>query len=148
MKSVMMAFVLTLLAPLAFADAGISVDHAWLRMVPPVSSNSAAYLSVHNNTDQAVELVAAKSDIANAVEMHTVIKEGNTMRMQALPLLEVPAHGSVQFKPGGNHIMFIGLKKPLEEGLKVPLTLVFDDGKTLVVTLTVKREDDAKGNLK
>ena len=148
MKSVMMAFVLALLAPLAFADAGISVDHAWLRMVPPVSSNSAAYLSVHNNTDQAVELVAVKSDIAKAVEMHTVIKEGNTMRMQALPLLEVPAHDSAHFTPGGNHIMFIGLKKPLEEGLQVPLTLVFDNGKTLVVTLTVKREDDAKGNHK
>ena len=142
MKKWLLVLLLGVSAPV-WAD-GLSVEQGWVHLVPPVSPNTAGYLMLHNGGDQNRNLVAVKSPVAEAVEMHTVVEQDGAMSMQQLQSIAVPAEDCVMFEPGANHIMFIGLKQPLQEGDTVPLTLIFEDGENLSVSLPVKRgQNDA-----
>lgn len=88
-------------------------------------------------------LVAARSPAAKKVEIHVHINEGGVMKMRPvdgpLPL----AKGQpIEMKPGGVHVMLMGLKAPLEAGGTVPVTLVFESGKTLEVDVPVINRGD------
>jgi copper(I)-binding protein len=60
--------------------------------------------------------------------------------------LEIPAGGAVELKPGGLHLMLIGLKAPLSEGGNVPLTLVFDNGMRVDAALSVRAMGGGHGH--
>ena len=65
--------------------------------------------------------------------------EGNVMRMRELEKgLEIPAGATVMLKPGGYHIMFMGLKAPFAKDAKVPVTLVFEKAGSLDIALDVE----------
>jgi copper(I)-binding protein len=51
--------------------------------------------------------------------------------------LEIPPGATVELKPGGFHIMFMGLKAPFAKDTKVPLTLVFEKAGSIDVELPV-----------
>jgi hypothetical protein len=57
--------------------------------------------------------------------------------------VNVDGNAMVSFKPGGYHIMLLGLSKGLEEGSDVALTLTFDEQRELQVTLPVKKDENA-----
>ncbi|MCR6632519.1 MAG: copper chaperone PCu(A)C [Magnetospirillum sp.] len=82
-------------------------------------------MTIKNNGATDDTLVGAEADISRAVELHTHVKDGDVMRMRQVEAIPVPAGGTAQLKPGGDHIMFINLNKPLAEGQKVRVTLVF-----------------------
>ena len=88
--------------------------------------NSAAYMVLTNSGSQSDKLVGAESDIAEAVEIHESKIEGDVMKMEQIEFIEVPAGGEAELKPGGKHIMLIGLKKDLEAGDTVDLNLIFE----------------------
>lgn len=116
----------------------LSVEDGWVRLMPPVAPNSAAYFTLKNQSKTAVDLVAVESDVAGVLELHTIVEEGGLRRMQQLQKVTVPAQGHIQFKPGSYHVMLIGLKQPLQENQKVPLTLRFASGESLTVELKVQ----------
>ncbi|MFO1298707.1 MAG: copper chaperone PCu(A)C, partial [Rubrivivax sp.] len=78
------------------------------------------------------------SPVAGVVEIHEMVMEGSTMRMRAVPALELPAGQSVELKPGGYHVMLMDLKQQVKPGDTVSVTLVIEgkDGKR--ETLEVK----------
>ena len=119
---------------------GLAVTDGWVRLVPPVSENSAAYFTLHNKSDQPLEILSASSEVARVVELHNVIHEGGLMSMQKQDKVTVPAQKSLEFKPGSYHVMLIGLKQPLQENQAVTLTLHLAGGATTQVALTVKAE--------
>jgi copper(I)-binding protein len=61
------------------------------------------------------------------------------MRMRQVERIEVPAAGRVELKPGGLHVMLIGLERPLQEDEVVPITLRFADGSEQTVDAPVRR---------
>jgi copper(I)-binding protein len=65
--------------------------------------------------------------------------DGSIMRMRQLPGIDLPAGGAVALQPGGNHIMLIGLKAPLKEGDKFPLTLTFAKSGKVEVEVIVEK---------
>ena len=71
-------------------------------------------------------LVEVRSSAASVVELHEMSMEGTTMKMRAVPGIELPAGQAVALKPGGLHVMLMGLKQPLKEGQTVTLTLVVE----------------------
>jgi copper(I)-binding protein len=80
-----------------------------------------------------------RSPVAHASEIHEMKMEGNIMRMRELDKgLEIPAGGTVTLAPSGFHVMLMGLKAPLKQGTKVPLTLVFEKAGSIDVELTVE----------
>lgn len=116
----------------------ITVANPRARSSPMVEGNGAAYMVVLNGTDAPVRLAGASSAVASAVEMHeTVMEEGIMKMIPRLDGFEIAAGGSVELMPGGKHVMLIGLTTPLETGKPFSLTLTFDNGTTLELSVPV-----------
>ncbi|MBB5272412.1 copper chaperone PCu(A)C [Quisquiliibacterium transsilvanicum] len=134
---------LALAAALAVSSAAfaqVTVKDPWVRGTVAQQKASGAFMLLQSAT--AARLVSAASPVAGVVELHEMRMEGDVMRMRALTGLDLPAGSTVELKPGGYHVMLMDLKKPLQEGDMVPLTLTVEDkdGKrsTLVVQAPVK----------
>lgn len=103
-------------------------------------ANSAVYMVLTNGGTAADRLVAAQADVSNAVEIHETKMEGDVMRMQPVEGgIEIPAGGQVELKPGGYHVMLIGLTRDLNVGDKFPVTLEFASGAQLQVEAEVRQ---------
>ena len=102
---------------------------------------SGAFMVIENTSSQAERLVKASvsADVAGTVEIHeTTIDENNVMRMRPVEGIDIPAKGSVELKPGGYHIMLLNVKKALQPGDKLSLTLTFASGKNVTVEADVR----------
>ncbi len=86
----------------------------------------AVYMNIANS-GAADKLIKANTDVANTVELHTVINENGVMQMRPVPAIDVPANGSVELKPGGYHVMLIGVNRQLEAGELITVTLTFEN---------------------
>ena len=106
----------------------IHIQHAYARAVPPGQPNSAAFMTLRNMSDAANAVVSASSPAAEVVELHTHTMDGGMMKMRKIEKIDIPAKGMTELKPGGLHIMLIGLKEQLKPGMKVSLSLKFADG--------------------
>ena len=115
----------------------IMVESAWARA--SVSKNGAAYVTLVNRGTTDDRLLQARSDVAARVEIHTTKMEGNIMHMRKVDAIPVPAGRSVTFRPGGYHIMMMGLKHKLKEGDEFPMTLVFEKSGDVAVKVAVKK---------
>lgn len=102
------------------------------------TGNGAVYVTLTNSGTQADSLVSASSDAAQTVELHEVQHDGGVMRMRPVSAIPVPAKGQTVLKPGGYHIMLLGLKQDLKAGEKVPVTLKLEHGGELRVEAVVK----------
>lgn len=123
------------------AHSTIQVNTAWSRELPPTAPVGAAFLSIENHSDQPDRLINANSSIAEITELHAHIHEGDVMRMVKVDAIDVPAHGKLILEPGGYHVMLIDLKKPLVAGEQLPLTLQFEHGGQVDVTVDIKSSD-------
>ena len=129
--------VLTLISASSFAD-NVTVIQAYARAVPPGHPNSAAFMVLKNTSEHDRALINARSNISKVVELHTHKKEGGMMRMRQVKKIDIKAGSETVLKPGGLHVMFIGLKQQLKAGDKVELELEFDNGATIKLTIPVK----------
>lgn len=128
---IMLAF--TLVTAAAESIAGnvsdvINVNDPYVRAVPPGQPNSAAFMMLQNTDSVGHAVVNAYSPVSKVVELHTHIHEGGMMKMRRIEKIDVPANGMTELKPGGLHVMLIGLKQELKPGQMVPVTLEFEDG--------------------
>ncbi len=117
---------LAVAAPAAAQTAAIRVDHQWSRATPAGATAGAVYMTIENAGNAEDRLTGVSSDVAAATELHEMKMADGVMKMRAVTEgLVVPAHGSVALKPGGYHVMLVGLKKPLKAGETLVLTLDF-----------------------
>jgi copper(I)-binding protein len=117
----------------------LEISHPWTRATPPTAQTGGGFLTVTNKGTTPDRLVAARSGASDRVEIHEMKMDGNVMRMRELEKgLEIPAGATVMLKPGGFHIMFMGLKAPFAKDAKVPVTLVFEKAGSLDITLDVE----------
>ncbi len=92
----------------------------------PAGERSAAYLTIANGGSAEDALLAAASDVADTVEVHEVVMEGGLAKMQPVARIPVAAGGKETLRPGGYHVMFIGLRQELKEGSTIKVTLTFE----------------------
>ena len=107
----------------------------------------AGYLKLANK-GPVDRLVSATSPAAGSVEIHSMSMEGDVMKMRQIDAIELATGQTVELKPGGYHLMLMGLKAPLKVGEKFPLTLKFEKSGEVVVTVNVeepKSKSEAKG---
>ena len=115
----------------------ISVSDAYVRGLPPGVANTSAYMTIHNNSDEALVLSGASSPVAESVTIHsTEMKEG-LMTMEHMMSLTINAHESQTLESGGIHLMLMGLMHPLSEGEEVHIRLEFANGTGHLITLPV-----------
>lgn len=116
----------------------LEIVEPWARATPPTAQTGGGFLVITNKSNSSDRLVAAKSPAADKVEIHEMKMDGNVMRMRQLDMgLEIPAGASVQLKPGGLHIMFMGLKAPFAKDAGIPVTLVFEKAGSIDVEMAV-----------
>lgn len=112
--------------PPSYSAAGIEVVQPFSRPAA-LGGNGAGFFSLTNRNTGPDRLVAVESPIAGRVEIHETSTDGGMMRMQQLKDgLPMKAGETVLFKPGGKHVMFIGLRAPLKAGDRIPATFVFE----------------------
>ncbi|WP_421223125.1 copper chaperone PCu(A)C [Aeromonas enteropelogenes] len=128
---------LLLLGMTAPALAKVEAVDGYVRLLPPGTPNTAAFMVLKNDADQAVKLVAASSPAAGRAELHTHLHENGVMKMRQVESIEIPAKGDVVLKPGSLHIMLFEIGT-LSEQTPMPLTLTLDDGQQLALSLPVK----------
>ncbi len=119
--------------------AQIQVEHPYARAASPMAISGAAFMSITNPTDTDDRIVAATSDVAERVELHTHIQSAEGV-MQMVHLedgIPLPAGETVLLERGGLHVMFLGLRQPLEQGDEITVTLEFEQAEPLTVTIPV-----------
>ncbi len=116
----------------------IEIVNPWARATPPTAPSGGGFLVLTNTGKTPDRLVAVKSSTSGKIEIHEMKMDGNIMRMRELEKgIEIPPGGTVELKPGGFHIMFMGLKAPFEKDTRVPATLVFEKAGSIEVELSV-----------
>ncbi len=117
------------------AQSTLRVEAAWARPAQ-AGENSAIYFTI-NNSGSADTLLSAQTDIAEKVELHMSMMQHDAMQMQMQHEIAIPK-GTTEFKPGGYHVMLIGLRRDLKIGDTFSLTLTFKRAGELTLTVTVK----------
>jgi periplasmic copper chaperone A len=105
----------------------ITVRQAWSRATPKAAKVAGGYLSIENRGVQPDRLLSASSGAAAKVEIHQMSMQDGIMTMRPRDDgLAIAPDATVTLEPGGDHIMFIGLIAPFEEGQRVPVSLNFE----------------------
>ncbi len=119
------------------AVAQTSIQDAWVRGMVAPQRATGAFMKI--TSPQGARLVAVSSPAARVAEVHEMVMQGDVMAMRAIESLELPAGKAVELKPGGHHLMLMGIDQPLKAGDTVPLTLTLEgrDGKRETLELKV-----------
>jgi len=105
----------------------ITVRQAWSRATPKAAKVAGGYLTIENRGVQLDRLLSASSVAAAKVEIHQMSMQDGIMTMRPREDgLAIAPEATVTLEPGGDHIMFIGLTAPFEEGQRVPVSLNFE----------------------
>lgn len=136
-----LAFILVcILAAPALADAPpISAEGPWVREAPPGTAVAAAYMTMRNESGEAIRLTGVTAHEFEQAELHETVHENGDVRMRALDQLTVAAESTATLEPGGRHVMLREPRRELKAGDWVTLTMEFDNGQLLEVTAPVKR---------
>lgn len=113
----------------------IIVEQAWARA--SLTANGAAYVSVHNTGKTTDRLVGIRTPVAKRAELHTHLMENGIVRMRPLKAIELSPGAPAAMRPGGDHIMLMGLTRKLKRGERFPVTLRFARAGEVTVMVTV-----------
>lgn len=115
------------------------IDHPHARATVEGAPVSGGYMTITNKGDADARLLSAASEFSGKTEIHEMAMDGDVMKMRKLDDgLAIPAGETVILKPGGLHIMFMGLKEPLMRDEKRAVTLTFEKAGSIDVDFTVE----------
>lgn len=118
----------------AQASANVSATNPWMRYLLP-NVPAGGYLTLHNNGGSPAELTGANSPACGTLMLHKSENDSGMSMMVMVPSITIPAHGEVSFAEGGYHLMC--MKPDMKLGERIPVTLTFKDGATLLLTMPV-----------
>lgn len=145
MKTLTLAAAAVLMPLSALAHDGMHVEDAYIRSANPMTG--AAFMVLENHREVPCTLTAVASDVAERVELHTHEEADGVMRMMRLDGgIEVPAGETALLDRGGDHVMLLGLTRPLADGDEVLLTLDFGDCGTEDVRAVVDNQRAGAGH--
>ena len=120
-----------------FSVGQIKIAHPYARATLAGQSTGGGYLKL-DNAGADDKLLSASAEVSGSVELHSMSMEGDVMRMRQVDGVALPAGKTVELKPGGLHIMFVGLKTPLKAGDSFPMKLKFQKAGEVTVTVNVE----------
>jgi len=131
-------FFLLVLTGISFGQPVLKIENPWVRAVPPTAKNSALFMVIKNEGSEPDVLVGVKSDVAKMVSIHRTVNKDGVMKMVHTDHIKIPAGSKVELKPGGYHIMLMGLKRPVKEGDLLDFTLLFKKSGEIKIKAPVK----------
>ncbi|WNZ84938.1 copper chaperone PCu(A)C [Pseudomonas sp. P108] len=137
-----------LLLPACFAHAHeykageLEIAHPWSQELPPNAPTVAAYFIIHNAGKTADRLLSVDSPIAPEAQLHEHVMQGDLMKMQQVPSVEIPAGGNVTFAPMAWHVMLLNPtdRSLLSDGKRFPLTMHFEKAGDVTVDVSVQKK--------
>ena len=137
-----------MLLPACFANAHeyksgtLEIAHPWSQELPPNAPTVAAYFVIHNAGSSADRLLSVDTPIADKAELHEHVMQGDLMKMQPVPSVDVPAGATVTFAPMAYHVMLVDIKDRslLQDGKRFPLTLHFEKAGDIPVEVSVQKQ--------
>jgi copper(I)-binding protein len=126
------------LAAQEFKVGNLVIEHPFARATPPGAAVAGVYLKVSNAGKESDRLVRVGTPVAGTAEVHEMYFESNVMKMRAVAGIEVKPGATLTLQPGSYHVMLSGLKGPLAEGDRFPLTLSFDKAGSVQVDVEVE----------
>jgi copper(I)-binding protein len=126
-----------LLSACTRGDTEIKIEDAWARSAN-AGENSAIYFRITNfEGDDA--LLFAEASPAMKTELHrSIMGDNDTMKMEHQDFIELPKNELVELKPGGLHVMLMGLTEDLEPGDEFILKLVFENHAEIEINVPVQ----------
>jgi copper(I)-binding protein len=126
----------------------LAATDAWARPTPAAATDGVIYLTLTSDTSDRLVAVDVPSEVASGTELHTSdamaggahehgAAGGDMVTMTPVEEVAIDADSAVEFRPGGNHIMLVGLAEPLAAGDTFVATLRFASGRELDTTVTV-----------
>lgn len=110
-----------------YKAGSLEIEHPWARATSPQQKNGAAYMDVRNSGGEPDRLLAVRTGEAGSAELHaTTVTGDGVAQMRAVEAVDIPPGGEAALAPVGLHVMLVGLKGPLYEGVTFPMTLVFE----------------------
>ncbi len=116
----------------------LQVSNPWARATPKGATVGAGYLSITNKGRELDRLIGGSAEPASRFEVHVTVMEDGVAKMRQVTGLEIKPGETVELKPGGMHVMFMGLKQPLAQGQRVKGTLVFEKAGAVAVEFVVQ----------
>jgi len=116
----------------------ITIRHPWAAPTDAVATIGTGYLVLRNKGAQDDKLLSALTEIADGAELHFSFEKGGVLKTLPTRGIAIPAGQETRLEPGGPHLLFTGLRKPLEEGQGFPLTLQFEHAGTITVDMFVQ----------
>jgi copper(I)-binding protein len=113
----------------------VQVKDAWARATASTAKVGGVFMTLTGGPDK---IVSATSPVAETVELHETVRDGNVMRMRPVTALEVSPGAPTVLKPGSYHVMLIGLKRQLNRGESFPVTLTFEKAAPVTVNVSVQ----------
>jgi copper(I)-binding protein len=136
-----------------FSVGQLTIDHPYATPSRPGLATGAVYFrAIRNNGKEPDQLLSARTPVADTVELHRMDMTCDVMRMRAVPAIDLPATTEVRLRHGtanGHHLMLLGLKAPLKDGDRFPVTLTFQragEREVMVWVQTPRRAGKADGH--
>lgn len=123
----------------------LTLRSGWSRATPGGAKVGVGYLHISNTGAAADRLTGVSSDIAGRAEIHESVIEGTIARMRPVGALEIKPKADAALKPGGFHLMFMELKRPLREGERFKATLHFEWAGPIEAEFAVRGVGAAQG---
>ena len=120
-----------------FKAGAITIGHPYARATAAGQPTGGGFMKLINAGGND-KLLAVSAEVSKTVELHEMKMEGDVMRMRQVEGIELEAGKTVELKPGGYHVMFIGLKAPLKAGDKFPVKLKFEKAGEVTVEVNVE----------
>jgi periplasmic copper chaperone A len=122
-----------------YTVGSLHIEHPWSRATPKGAKVGAGYLVIENRGSTADRFVSVSAEFAGRTELHEMAVTDGVMRMRPLASgVEIAPGMTAKFEPGGLHVMFLDLKRPLEKGERVKATLNFEKAGAVEVVFVVE----------
>ncbi len=114
------------------------IDHPWLRIAIEQSITAAGYFELTNKLDEPIILIGAKAEFAKIIEIHEMKMENGIAKMRHINKgLTLEKSKTVELKPMGLHLMFMGINKTLKKGEMMEVELIFENQPSVMVKFKV-----------
>jgi len=113
----------------AQADA-LTITDPWVKAAD--SGMTAAFGTLVNDSGADVRIVSASTSVSSSMELHEMATNdaGEMIMRPKEGGIVVPADGTHELAPGGDHLMFVNITTPVQPGDEVTVTLTAEDGST------------------
>jgi hypothetical protein len=140
LAAAILAASLTIQAQAEDVTAGsLKISAPWARATPKGASIGGGYMKITNTGRAPDRLIGGASDVSSRFEVHEMSMDNGVMKMRPVGQgIEIKPGETVEFKPGGYHVMFVGLKSGLEKGQHIKATLEFEKAGKVDVDFTVE----------